>query len=327
MNTIHERFLCGTATAALFLTAALPAAMADVEGSFQRDLQVSGPVNLDVATGSGNITITTGGSGQVHISGHIRARRWLDSDTESRVLQLEHNPPIVQSGNTIRVGHIESSELRRNISISYELVVPVETEVRSNTGAGNVRIEGTRGELDAESGSGSLDIRRIGANVRAHTGSGDIVLDDVHGSAKVHTGSGSIRAEKISSGFDGETGSGDIELRATGPGAVRAEAGSGSVELHGVSGSLNAQTGSGNIEAEGTPEGPWVVHTGSGSVRLRLPQQASFELDAHTGSGHINANHPVTVQGTMGRHDLRGKVGGGGVPVEVHTGSGNVDID
>ena len=327
MNAIRKRVLCGTATAALFLTAALPSAMAAVEGSFQRDLQVSGPVNLDVATGSGNITITTGGSGQVHISGHIRASRRSDSDTESRVRQLEQNPPIVQNGNTIRVGHIENSELRRNISISYELVVPVETEVRSNTGSGNVRVEGTRGELHAESGSGSLDIRRIGASVRAHTGSGDIVLDDIHGSAKVHTGSGSIRADKISAGFDGETGSGGIELRATGPGAVRAEAGSGSVELHGVSGSLNAQTGSGNIEAEGTPEGPWIVHTGSGSVRLRVPQQSNFELDAHTGSGHINANHPVTVQGTMGRHDLRGKVGGGGVPVEVHTGSGNVDID
>ena len=327
MNATRKRVLCGTATAALFLAVALPAAMAAVEGSFQRDLQVSGPVNLDVATGSGNITITTGGSGQVHISGHIRAGHRSDSDTESRVRQLEQNPPIVQNGNTIRVGHIESSELRRNISISYELVVPAETEVRSNTGSGNVRVEGTRGELNAESGSGSLDIRRIGASVRAHTGSGDVVLEDIHGSAKVHTGSGSIRADKISAGFDGETGSGGIELRATGPGAVRAEAGSGNVELHGVSGSLNAQTGSGNIEAEGAPEGPWIVHTGSGSVRLRLPQQASFELDAHTGSGHINANHPVTVQGTTGRHDLRGKVGGGGVPVEVHTGSGNVDID
>ena len=327
MRTIRKQFLCQAAVAALFLTTALPVAMAAVEGSFQRDLQVGGPVNLDVSTGSGNITITTGGSGQVHISGRIRANHWSDSDAESRVRQLEQNPPIVQSGSSIRVGHTENSDLTRNISISYEIIVPVETEVRSHTGSGNVRVEGTQGELNAESGSGSLEIRRIGASVRAHTGSGNVVLDDVHGTAKVHTGSGSIRAERITAGFDGETGSGSIELRATGPGAVRAEAGSGSVELHGVSGSLNAQTGSGTIEAEGAPEGPWVVHTGSGSVRLRLPQQASFELDAHTGSGHINANHPVTVQGIVGHHDLRGKVGGGGVPVEVHTGSGNIDID
>lgn len=323
MNSLQRTVISGLTVVTLSVTAA----MAATEGSFQRDLQVSGSVNLDVETASGNITITTGGSGQVHISGRIRASHGSDSDTESRVRQLEQNPPVVQNGSTIRVGHIESSELRRNISISYELVVPAETEVHSNTGSGNVRVEGTRGQLNSESGSGSLDIRRIGASVRAHTGSGDVVLDDIHGSAKVHTGSGSIRAEKILAGFDGETGSGGIELRATGPGNVRAEAGSGNVELHGIRGSLNAQTGSGSIEAEGAPEGPWIVHTGSGSVRLRLPQQAGFELDAHTGSGHINSNHSVTVQGTVGHHDLRGKVGGGGVPVEVHTGSGDVDID
>jgi len=322
----RKRALYASAVATLFLTAALPAALA-AEGSFQRDLKVSSPLNLDVATGSGNITITTGGSGEVHISGRIRSNHWSDSEAESRVRQLEQNPPIEQSGSTIRVGHIENEDLKRNISISYEIVVPAETEVHANTGSGNVRVEGTRGALDAQSGSGSLELRQIGGSVRAHTGSGNVVIEDVRGSAKVHTGSGSIRAERVSAGFDGETGSGGIELRATGPGAIRAEAGSGNVDLRGITGSLNAQTGSGTIEAEGAPEGPWVAHTGSGSVRLRLPQQASFDLDAHTGSGRINANHPVTMQGTMGRHDMRGKVGNGGVPVEVHTGSGNIDID
>lgn len=92
-------------------------------------------------------------------------------------------------------------------------------------------------------------------------------------------------------------------------------------------GSLQAQAGSGNIKADGEATGGWVVHTGSGTVQLRLPQNASFDLNAHTGSGSINLNHPVTVQGSIGRKEVRGKVGGGGVPVEVHTGSGNIVID
>jgi DUF4097 and DUF4098 domain-containing protein YvlB len=70
-----------------------------------------------------------------------------------------------------------------------------------------------------------------------------------------------------------------------------------------------------------------MVHTGSGSVRLRLPQNASFDLDAHTGSGSINLNHPVTVQGSTSKKDIHGKVGGGGVPVEVQTGSGSIEIE
>jgi hypothetical protein len=38
-------------------------------------------------------------------------------------------------------------------------------------------------------------------------------------------------------------------------------------------------------------------------------------------------NHPVTVEGSMGRKEIHGKVRGGGVPVEVSTGSGNIEIE
>jgi DUF4097 and DUF4098 domain-containing protein YvlB len=78
---------------------------------------------------------------------------------------------------------------------------------------------------------------------------------------------------------------------------------------------------------DGEATGGWVVHTGSGSVDLRLPQNASFDLDAETGSGSINLSHATTVQGSVGRKHVQGKVGGGGVPVEVHTGSGSIRIE
>ena len=40
----------------------------------------------------------------------------------------------------------------------------------------------------------------------------------------------------------------------------------------------------------------------------------------------ISVDQPVTVQGSFGRGELHGKVRGGGVPVQVQTGSGNIDI-
>jgi DUF4097 and DUF4098 domain-containing protein YvlB len=61
-------------------------------------------------------------------------------------------------------------------------------------------------------------------------------------------------------------------------------------------------------------------------VQLKFPSNASFDLIAHTGSGSISLDHPITVQGTISRKEVRGKVGGGGVPVEVQTGSGNIEI-
>jgi DUF4097 and DUF4098 domain-containing protein YvlB len=300
------------------------------EGSFERTLQVSGPVNLQIETGSGSIEVRPGSSSQVRVNGHIRTNNWGlfgSRPAPDAIRKLEENPPIQQSGNDIRIGHIDDPELRRGISISYEVVAPSNTQLHSSTGSGNQEISGISGPAEIGTGSGSIKVSDIGSGVRAHSGSGNIQIDGVKSSVFARAGSGSIHATNVAGGFDGETGSGYLTLEQTAPGSVRAETGSGGVELRNVRGSLQAQAGSGSIKAEGDATGEWVVHTGSGSVQLRLPQSASFDLNAHTGSGSISLNHPVTVQGSIGKKEVRGKVGGGGVPVEVQTGSGDIVID
>jgi DUF4097 and DUF4098 domain-containing protein YvlB len=246
-------------------TAALSAspAFSAVHGQFERTLAVSGSVNLQIETGTGSIDVRRAGSNQVHVVGHIQASEWFFGDAEERVRRLENNPPIQQSGNDIRIGHIDDPELKRNISVSYEITVPESTELRTSSGTGEQSISDIHGPIEVTTGSGSLKLSRIGSSVRAHTGTGNIDINGANGSVRV----------------------------------------------------------------EGEATGGWVVHTGSGSVDLRLPQNASFDLDAHTASGSINLSHPVTVQGSIGRKQVRGKVGGGGVPVEVETGSGSIRIE
>jgi DUF4097 and DUF4098 domain-containing protein YvlB len=317
--------------ARLALIAALAAATCSLaygaaEGSFERTLQVSGPVNLQIENGSGSIEVRAGSSSQVRVTGHIRARNWFGA-AEEAVKKLEINPPIQQSGNDIRIGHIDDPELRREISITYEVVAPPSTQLHSSTGSGSQDISGLAGPVEVNTGSGSIKASDIGSGLRAQSGSGSIEIDGVKGSVYARAGSGSIHATNVAGGFDGETGSGHLSLEQTAPGSVRAETGSGGLELRNVHGSLQAQAGSGSIKADGEATGEWVVHTGSGSVQLRLPQNASFDLNARTGSGSINLNHPVTVQGSIGRKEVRGKVGGGGVPIEIQTGSGNIVID
>lgn len=315
----------GYAIAALLCFYGLPAAAA-AEGSFQRTLQVNGPVHMELTTGSGNVQVRTGNSSQVEVTGRIRATDWFEGNVEEKIKRIESNPPIQQSGNTIRIGHLDDPELRHNISISYDVTVPAETELRVESGSGNQRVEGIRGPLQVSAGSGGLNISTIGDRVHAETGSGDIEIDRVQGNVRAKTGSGSIRADEIAGAFEADTGSGHITLQQTAPGSVRVDTGSGGVELHGVHGSLDAKAGSGTIEAEGSPTGAWNLHTGSGTVQLKIPSDASFDLAAHTSSGSISVDQPHTVQGSIGRKEIRGKVGGGGVPVEVETGSGDIQI-
>ena len=299
---------------------------ASSEGSFQRTLQVTGPVNLDLNTGSGSVNVRTGSSSEVQVTGHIKTTNWLGGNADERVKRIEANPPIQQSGNDIRIGHVDDTELLHNISISYDLVVPAETKLRSHTGSGSQSVEGLQKQIEIESGSGSLKISDIGDAVRAETGSGGIEIDRVKGNVRTKAGSGSIRATDIAGAFEGRTGSGHITLEQTASGSVHANTGSGGMELRGVHGSLDARAGSGTITAEGNPTGSWTVDSGSGNIHLKLASDAGFDLDAHTSSGSITVSQPVTVQGTMGHKELRGKVHGGGVPVQVETGSGNIEI-
>lgn len=214
------------APAAALLLAALPALASDA--NFERNLSVSGHVELTVSTGSGHIHITHGSSNQVHIYGHVHSN-W-NSDNEARVREIAANPPIEQTGNIVRIGvHHENLH---NISIDYDIQAPADSFL--------------------EAGSGS----------------GDIQDDGVGDNAKLSTGSGSIHATGLQGGYNANTGSGSIYVDSTGTGDVKAQTGSGSIELKGVHGGLRAGTGSGDMKVTGSPTMDWKLETGSGSIEF-----------------------------------------------------------
>jgi hypothetical protein len=306
-------------------------ALSAVEGGFERTINATGPVTLEVSTGSGSIAVKAGSSGIVKIRGSIRARDDWRADAEKKVQYLESNPPIEQSGDVIRIGHIEEPAYRNNISISYEIETPPDTRLTSQAGSGSHRIDGLRGSVNASAGSGSIEISNIGNDVNAQTGSGSIRVDSVTGRTELRTGSGSIRAERISGSIRASTGSGHITLgqSTAEQGAlldVEARTGSGGIEVAGVAGSLQASTGSGSIKAGGNPIGDWRLHTSSGSVSIEVSPDAAFDLYARTASGRINVDQTVEVKGGIGRNELRGKVRGGGRLVEVRTSSGSISV-
>jgi hypothetical protein len=259
-------------------------------GTFERTLQVNGPVSLAVTTGSGNIQIRTGSGDAVHVIGRIRANgRVLDDSPADRISQIEKNPPIEQTGATIRIGQTGDNPLYRNVSISYEITVPSAADIRSMSGSGDQVIGSVRGSVSAHSGSGSIQIAEAGGAVHARTGSGDIRIE-----------------------------------RAGGP--VDASAGSGSIHAGSIGGAIKAQTGSGSVEMTQVAIADADVRTGSGDVQLDLADNAAFDFSGRTGSGSIRVTQTMTTR-VQSRHRLEGSVGGGGsAKVNVSTGSGSITI-
>lgn len=262
--------------------AALPALAA--EATFERNLSVSGRVELSVSTGSGHIHITQGSGSQIHISGRVRSS-W--GANESRVQEIANNPPIEQTGNIVRIGKTHGDNYH-NISIDYDIQAPADAF------------------LEAGSGSGEIEDEGVGQN------------------AKLETGSGSIRATGLRGGFKVETGSGNIYAEQTGEGDVKAQTGSGSIELKEIHGGLHAGTGSGEIKITGSPTSDWKLETGSGSIEFspgntgftldastgsgsvhtdhEMTVQGSF--DRHHITGKVNGGGP-TVRIETGSGDVR----------------------
>lgn len=265
-------------------------AQASSEGMFDRNLAVSGPVSLDVRTGSGNIQIRVGAGDSVRVVGRIRARTFLfDDDPATRVAKIQSQPPIEQTGATIRIGHHAGDDpLYRNVRVNYEITVPPNTQVRSHTGSGDQMIGNVR-TVEARTGSGDIDIAQAAGDVQATTGSGDIDVERAEGILVASTGSGDIHAGAVSGGLKARTGSGDVEVM---------------------------QIGRAEID----------VRTGSGDVTLGVDSNASFNLSARTGSGSIKTTHPLTVTGEVSKHRLQGTVRGGGANVSITTGSGSILI-
>jgi len=316
-----------TAACAVALAVAVWAAPARAANGFDRTLKVAEPATVEVHTGSGNIHVTRGDSGTVVVHAEMRSGHgWMsgDSDAEQRMREIEKNPPIEQSGNTVRIGMTHDNDLYRNISISYEVRVPAQTRLEGHTGSGNFEASGVQLDVTGTTGSGNVRVADVGGRVELTTGSGDVEIRAAHNGAQLKAGSGNVRGENISGSVRASSGSGDVRLELVGAGDVEASSGSGNVRVHGAKGSLRAHTGSGDVEATGEQHGDWRLNTGSGNVSVELPAGAAFELDAHSGSGTIQTSREITVQGTLSRHDIRGRAGTGGPLLELRTSSGSI---
>jgi Putative adhesin len=268
------------------------ACAAQADGSFDRSLTVSGPVDLDIKTDSGGIAVSPGPSGYVRVHAILKSQHgWLhSSDVESRIRQLERNPPVKQTGNRIQIGYVRDRDLLKGISMRLEIQAPPDTQIRARADSGGVRVEGIRGPADCHTDSGGIEIYDIGSDVRANADSGGIHLKNINGSAFAHVDSGGIEASQVAGTIDAQADSGGIRLAQTRPAPIRARA-------------------------------------DSGGVTVKLASSGGYDISAESESGHISVPEMTVVRGAFSPHHVEGKVRSGGPLVSIHVDSGNVTVE
>lgn len=257
------------------------------QAEFTRTLAVSGPVTLEASAKSGMIRVRRGQDGAVAIRGVLRARRsFLWGQPEEQVKWLAANPPVEQTGNTIRIGDGVDRWLLRRLDFVVEIAAPGDTRLRALGDSADLRIRGIQGPVECETDSGEIEIAAIGSHVTAASDSGAISICDVNGTVDARTDSGCIEAFEIC-------------------------------------GRVEARTDSGEIHVSQRSVAPVEARTDSGAIAVKLAD-GGYTITVRTDSGRIIMPDVSLRDGSGGEFEF--KVRGGGAPVELETDSGSIEI-
>src|SRR5215470_10775291 len=294
------------------------------QGSFDRTLEVSTPLRLELANSSGSVRITGSSSdGKVHIHGDVSAGSFLGSAKEE-LQRVISNPPIEQHGGLVRIGKEVSSI--RNTSISYTIEVPQETELSVTAASGAQEVSHVRGPVTINSASGSVSVDNVDRTVQIKSASGSIRAGNLGDDARIISVSGGVEINSVKGDLRAHAISGSLNIKAP-SGRVEAETASGSVTVAGANNDVKANTASGGIKVAGNPSGNsyWHLKTASGSVEVSVPKDAGFHLSAEAVSGKISTDLPIVIE-DQDKHSLRAHFGTPGGRVEVRTVSGGIHV-
>lgn len=292
-------------------------------GSFDRTLDVTSPVRIELASASGSVHIDASSDGKVHIHGEVSAGSFFGSAKEE-LQKVLNAPPIEQHGGMVRIGKDMSGF--RNTSISYTIQVPQETELSVSAASGSEDIKNVRGPVNVDSASGEIRIENVDRTVTIKSASGSIRVANLGDDARISAASGSIEVNSIKGDLRARSLSGSVTIKAPG-GRVEAETASGSVTVIGANNDVKANSASGSIHVAGNPSGNsyWHLKTASGSVEVAVPKDAGFHLSAEAVSGQIETSLPIVIE-DQDKHSLRARFGTPGGRVEVRTISGGIRV-
>ena len=237
--------------------------------------------------------------------------------------------------------------------VNYELWVPEGATLRAESTSGDLYIEGQRSDVRAQSTSGDIELTDIWGEIDVSATSGNIRSEDSKGDISARTSSGNIRilgveeAERphdirvrassgdvvlkdIEGDIDVETSSGEIDTENS-QGIISARASSGDIKILEARGGVQAvRTSSGDIwvELEEIYEAvsEMSFQSSSGDISLFVPSDVGADVDIRTTSGRITTDVAITVEGTMGRNELRGTIGDGGIFIKLRATSGDVAL-
>ncbi len=257
--------------------------------TLEKTFTVSLPARLKLSNICGSVEIRPGEDGEIHVTA---VKRPHSGDAERTEIEM----PQEADGRVTVVTRFPEGAWgwlfgSHPCCVDYTIRAPRQC---------SLTMDGVSSTLEAEGFAGEFSVNSV---------SGDMVLRDLTGDLRLHTVSGEVRGERLSGALDLDTVSGDVELTASGLPAVHVKT---------ISANVSLQTSLGT--------GPYTFNSVSGEVRLTLPADSRCTAELHSVSGDLITIFPVSSYSRTAGSQIVA-LQGGGVPIAMHSVSGNLSLD
>ncbi|MFO8028732.1 MAG: DUF4097 family beta strand repeat-containing protein [Cyclonatronaceae bacterium] len=264
------------------------------------------PAYIKASTFGGSITVNAHERNEIEIRIHIRKDGSYLYEGEQAPVEIT----VTETPNGVEIGAEPEKEgwfrSGTSLSVSYDILVPELTEVRASTSGGSVSAFDIAHNVSLITSGGAVTAERITGEVLARTSGGPVNARDITGDLTARTSGGGIRITNAS---------GKLSVHTSG----------GPIRLDGVSGAVEARTSGGPIDARILLlEDHLTLRTSGGSIKAILPRGQGMDIRA---SGTNVWNRLEDLTGDISSRNIQGSVRGGGIPVELKTSGGSVEIE
>ena len=289
----HAGMMTKLLLAGVALAAATSAFAQNSEHSWSKTYPVGGKPTLIFETGDAGVEIhSCAGCREIRIHVELEGKKLSD-------YRLEES----QSGNQVQFKfrqreHMDFSFTMHRPRVRVEVETPAQLTLQARTSDGSVALSDLEGEVGLTTGDGDVMLDHVAGNLRLKSGDGHVRITDAKGALEATTSDASLSVDGTFHALNLRTSDGTLDLN-----------------LH--KGTQLTQASS--------------IQSSDGSVTVHIPQGFAADLDVHTSDGHVDCALPLTMDHYHSndgeKHELHGRLNGGGTPLTIHTSDGSVRIE
>jgi len=171
-------------------------------------------------------------------------------------------------------------------SIDVQVELPAGSNLQGEPGVAALRCSGRLGECRYKTGVGDIRLDQAGA-VQLRTGVGDITVEGADGDAELTTGSGSLQIDRVGGAAVVKNSNGDTWIGEV-AGDLRVNAGNGRISVDQARETVAAKSANGDVRLGEVGHGSVLAQTGFGKVEIGIRDGVAAWLDLNTRFGNVN---------------------------------------